>query len=230
MCLYVISVGGSLIYPDKLDVKFLENLKKFILKRLKNDDKFILVVGGGMICRNYQKTLSDLGVKDFENQDWMGIYSTHLNAQIVRLMFSEIAYPKLICDYERDLRNMEMISSSKILVAGGFKPGNSTDYIAVLMAKKFGARTLINLSNIDYAYDKDPKKYSSAKKIEEINWKNFRKIVGNKWIPGLNLPFDPIASKLAEELNLTVGILNGKDFKNLENFIEDRKFIGTKIS
>jgi uridylate kinase len=229
MALYVISVGGSLIYPNELDFEFLKNLKKFILKRIKKKDKFILVTGGGMICRNYQTALCENKIKDSKSLDWMGIYATHLNGQIVKLLFDKFTYPKLITDYIEDLKKFKKSFPNKILVGGGFKPGNSSDYAAVLMAKKFGAKTLINLSNIDYAYDKDPKKFKNAKKIEQTTWKDFRKIVGNKWTPGLNVPFDPIASKLAQKLKLDVGILNGKDFKNLENFIDNKKFIGTQI-
>jgi uridylate kinase len=33
----------------------------------------------------------------------------------------------------------------------------STDFDAVMLAKNFGAKKVINLSNIDYAYDKDHK-------------------------------------------------------------------------
>ena len=95
------------------------------------------------------------------------------------------------------------------MVAGGWKPGWSTDYVASIIAQEYGVRTVINLSNIDYVYDSDPKKNKDAKKIAEIKWKEFRKIVGNKWKPGLNMPFDPIASQKGEQLGLEVAIMNG---------------------
>ncbi|MDD4333294.1 MAG: UMP kinase, partial [Patescibacteria group bacterium] len=49
------------------------------------------------------------------------------------------------------------------------------------------------------------------------------------WSPGLNMPFDPIASRKAQELNLQV-IIAGKNLKNLKNILEDKKFKGTVIS
>ena len=97
-----------------------------------------------------------------------------------------------------------------------------------MIAKNYGAKTVINLSNIDYVYTKDPK-LAGAKKIEKISWTEFRKIVGNKWDPGLHAPFDPIASKHAQQNKLRVVVMNGKDFKNLENLISGRKFKGTVI-
>ena len=102
--------------------------------------------------------------------------------------------------------------------------------IAVLLAKNYGANTIINLSNINYAYDKDPKKYHDAKIIKEIKWSDFRHVVGYKWKPGLSAPFDPIASALAEKLKLKVIIANGANLKNFENFINKGKIKGTVVS
>ena len=102
--------------------------------------------------------------------------------------------------------------------------------VAPVVAKKYVAKTVINMSNIDRVYDKDPRVHSDAKPINEISWKNFEKLVGDKWIPGLNMPFDPIATKLAKEINLKVIILNGKNIINLGYAIANKKFTGTVIS
>ena len=117
----------------------------------------------------------------------------------------------------------------KILIAAGWKPGWSTDYDTVLLAKNLNVKTIINMSNIDYVYDKDPKKNKDAKKIKNIFWRRYRKISGNKWEAGLNKPFDPIAAKEAEKLGLKVTII-GKNLRNFENLLNDKKFYGTIIS
>ena len=54
------------------------------------------------------------------------------------------------------------------MVAGGWMPGRSTDDDAVRLAKIYGAEMVINLSNIDYVYDKDPNKYKDAKKLPKF--------------------------------------------------------------
>ena len=123
--------------------------------------------------------------------------------------------------------NDKIISDAKVLVAAGWKPGFSTDYDAVLLAKNIGAKMVINMTNVDYAYDKDPK-LEGAKPIEETTWKEFRKIVGSEWKPGLNMPFDPIASKECEKLKLKVAII-GKDIDNLRKVLDGEKFKGTMI-
>ena len=44
-------------------------------------------------------------------------------------------------------------------------------------------------------FQADPRKDKNAKPIDKITWTDFRKLVGDEWIPGMNAPFDPVASK-----------------------------------
>lgn len=212
----IISLGGSLVVPNKIAIGFLKNLKHCLSKYF-NEYQFIVFVGGGKVCRMYQKALADFGA-DSETRDWMGIKIAGLNAQILKQVFVE---------------NKEAVT---VVSADDFEPGHSTDYGAVLSARTNGAGTVINLTNIDYVFDKDPSKFPNAKPIEKINWPDFRKIVGEKWTPGYSSPFDPTAAKLAEELKLKVAIINGKHLKRLEDFLNlpagqagNKKFIGTTI-
>ena len=157
-----------------------------------------------------------------EDLDLIGIYATRLNAHLLRTIFRDIAYKRIIKD------PTEKISFDKVLIAAGWKPGFSTDYDAVMLAKTFNAKTVVNMTNIDYLHDKDPSKYKNAKLIKEIDWAGFRKIVGSKWSPGLKAPFDPVASKLAQKLDLTL-VLIGKNLNNLKKFLEGRKFKGSIV-
>lgn len=224
---YIISLGGSLIVPEIgiIDWKFLKSFRELILKRIKKGDKFFIVSGGGATARNYINASDKIFKTSDNDRDWLGIHSTRLNAHLLRTIFSDVAQANIIRNptYKHPMKK-------KVVIAGGWKPGWSTDYVATLIAQEYDIKKVINLSNIDYAYDKDPNKFSDAKKIEEINWKDFQKIVGTKWVPGLNAPFDPIASQKANQLNLEISILNGKKIKNLENYFENRKFTGTTIS
>jgi uridylate kinase len=79
-------------------------------------------------------------------------------------------------------------------------------------------------------YDKDPNKFSDAQKISSIDWKTFRQnIVGNIWSPGHSAPFDPVASRTAEQLKLTVSIVQGTDLLQVKKAIHGKKFLGTTI-
>jgi len=223
---YIISLGGSLIAPDGIDVKFLKQFKELIEKHAK-ESRFIIICGGGKTARRYQEAAAAVMQLTPEGKDWIGIHSTRLNGQLIKTIFKRIAYPKVIHD---PTEKIKLKNKERIIVAAGWKPGASTDYDAVLLAKNFGVRTLINLTNVDYVYDKNPKKYSDAKPIRAIAWKSFRKIVGSKWDPGANVPFDPVASKLAEKLKLKVIIANGKNILNLDEILHGRRFIGTTVS
>lgn len=221
----VISVGGSLICPGQIDKDFLKQLKSTIEKQLRKGKRFILIAGGGRTARYYQEAAQSVAGINKEDLDWMGIHATRINAQLLRTIFQKYAKPKVIKNPDEKIDFRE-----KILVAAGWKPGFSTDYDAVLLAKQFKVKKIINLSNIDYVYDKDPRQHSDAKPFKEMNWKEFRKLVGNKWNPGLNAPFDPVASKEAEKLELCVAIINGKNLENLKKAIEGKEFVGTTIS
>lgn len=212
----IMSIGGSLIVPDGgIDTKFLSNLNKFIRKKLAENKnrQFFLVVGGGSTEKYYR----DAGKKvigsriTYDDLDWLGIHATRLNAHLIRTLFRDLAYSYIIKHYD-------IIRKAKepIVVASGWKPGWSTDYCAVMACEDYDVKTIINLS-------------ADAKPIKNITWADFRKIVGDEWTPGMNVPFDPIASKKAQELGLKIVILKGDDFKNLENYFARKEFVGTVI-
>lgn len=225
----VISIGGSLIVPGGgIDTKFLNKLNKFIRNQLANNNnrQFFLVVGGGQIARKYRDAGEDvIGHKlTRDDLDWLGVHATRLNAQLLRTIFRDIAHPFIIKHYEIIRKVTE-----PVVVAAGWKPGWSTDFDAVLLCDDYNVREVINLSNIKKVYDKDPNKYKNAKPIDKMNWKDFRKLVGDKWVPGMHAPFDPVAAQKAEELGVKVVVLAGHNFKNLENYFNGKKFEGTVI-
>lgn len=220
----VVSLGGSLIVPDDIDINFLKSFKKVIDKYIKKGCKFVIYCGGGRLARNMQQAASKIAKLSNEDLDWLGIHSTRLNAQLIKMVFKNNAEDSIINN-----PNKKFEFKKNILVAAGWLPGWSTDYDAVLLAKNLGIKEIINMSNIDYVYYKDPKKYRDAKKIERINWKNYMKLISQKWKAGMNVPFDPIAAKEAQKSGMKLYII-GKDLKNLENLLESKKFRGTTIN
>lgn len=221
----VISLGGSLIVPDELDLDFLRSVKVLIEAEVRNGKSFIIITGGGKICRKYQAAAAELGISSPDELDWLGIHVTRLNANFFRIILGDLAYGEIIT-------NPKVLGEIKkpVVVAAGWKPGWSTDLTAVEIAQTVGAKKLVNLSNVDYVYDKDPKKFPDAQQIDKISWAEFRKIIPAEWSPGVNTPFDPVAAKRAEELGLEVAIMNGKPLIHLENYLSGKKFKGTVIS
>ena len=78
-------------------------------------------------------------------------------------------------------------------------------------------------------YDRDPKLFKDAKPIKHMNWPDYREMIGDWWAPGREIPFDPFASKLAEDFGMKVNFLNGKDLDNFENALKGKNFQGTII-
>jgi len=220
----VISLGGSLIIPDDIDVDFIKLFVETIKEYVSNGFSFLIITGGGKICRKYNNSLKEVVNASDEDLDWMGIAVTRLNAEFIRICFGDLAFQKVILDPDFIPK-----TDKPIVVGGGWKPGNSSDLAAVHGAKSIGATKIINLSNIDYVYNKDPKKFPEAKAIKEVSWGDFREIIPKVWGPGINSPFDPIAAKEAESLGLEVVIMNGKNIENLKNYLDNKAFIGTVI-
>lgn len=221
----VISLGGSLIIPQGgFNSNFLKGFKKLIVGLIKNGRRFVIVCGGGATARNYQAAAKQIGELTAEDIDWLGIHSTRLNAHLMRTIFRDQAHPAIVKDptVKRPWRE-------PLLIAAGWRPGFSTDYDAVLLAKQYGAKEIFNLSNIDYVYESDPRLNPAAKKFTRLNWTDFIKMFGEKWDPGANVPFDPVAAREAQKLGLTVDILNGANLAEVKKALLGKKFKGTVV-
>ena len=221
----IISLGGSLIVPNAIDTKFLGAFAKLLRKHIARGMKFVVIAGGGKTARHYQDAAAALHTLNRDDLDWLGIHATRLNGHLIRTIFRKEANPQMIHD-----PRLKVSMSHPIVVAAGWKPGWSTDYVAVRLAKNIGAKRVINLSNVDFAYTKDPRKFKNAKAIRKTNWRQFRKILPKKWDPGISAPFDPIAAKEAEAYGLEIAIINGKKLGEVDKYLRGKKFRGTVIS
>ncbi|OGG78248.1 hypothetical protein A3A36_02120 [Candidatus Kaiserbacteria bacterium RIFCSPLOWO2_01_FULL_52_12b] len=222
----VVSVGGSCLVPDGIDINFLTRFHELILEKIQQGFSFSIIAGGGMTARRYQEAAHVVrGDLPRDDLDWLGIHATRLNGHLLRTLFREEARSILIKDPTEPID-----AANKIVISAGWKPGWSTDYCAVLTAKMLGAKRIVNLSNIDYVYDKDPRENPKVQKIEKISWPDFRDIIPKEWDPGLSSPFDPLASEKAEELGFEVAIINGARLEEFSNYLDGKPFIGTVIS
>ncbi|MBU0461587.1 MAG: UMP kinase [Nanoarchaeota archaeon] len=220
----VISLGGSIIVPDKVDIDFLKRFKRLVLDYVKRGNRMIIVTGGGSTCRIYQNASAELAKATNTDKDWIGIMATRLNAELVRVMFKEDAYQKVVYNPHEKIK-----TDKKIIVGAGYEPGCSTDTDTVILAKQFDADLVINTTNVDYVYDKDPARFKDAKKIEQISWPEYKRMIGGKFKPGMHAPFDPVASRIAMQSKMKVAIVNGRKLDNLNNLLDEKRFIGTLI-
>jgi len=229
----VISLGGSIVAPDGVDIEFLKKFVSLIKSFIESDKDrhFIFVVGGGAPARRYQSAFREISdcicsaECNLDNEaDWIGIMATRLNAQLVKALMCEW------CNQDVVTNPLEVDPlTGRVLIAAGWKPGFSTDYDAVLLAERFGADMVINLSNIEKVFTADPKTDPNAKPIDKISWADFRAIVGDEWVPGKNVPFDPIASRHASKIGMKVICAGGRNLENLEKILRGEDFVGTEI-
>jgi uridylate kinase len=220
----VMSVGGSLIVPDQVDAEFLRKLKQLVENE--TDKKFVIIAGGGKTARRYQDAAALLQPLDKDDLDWIGIHATRLNGHLLRAVFKNIAHPVMVTNPDEIL---DVPKETRVIIAAGYRPGASTDLRAIQIAERVDATKVINLSNTDYVYTADPKTDPDATPIENITWTEFRKLIPADWDPGLSSPFDPIAAREAEAKNIEVACINGTKIEELKKYLDNEKFIGTRI-
>ena len=191
-----------------------------------NERRLILVAGGGAPARIYQNAYRNIANGTFDNAaaDWIGVMATRLNAELLRAAVGDLCLDPVVTN-PTEVEEF----SARILVAAGWKPGFSSDNDAVLLAEKFGADTVVNLSNIEKVYTDDPRTNPNAQPLDTISWADFCKMVGDEWTPGKNTPFDPVASKKAESLGLKVICAGGRNIPNIKAILDGKEFIGTSI-
>lgn len=222
---YVISLGGSIIVPDKIDAKFLRNFRKLILEQTKRGRKFLILPGGGSTARAYQQAARLVGNVSDDGLDWIGIEVNRLHAHMMRWILGARKYAPVWT-----LKTLPKNLKDPIISAvGAIKPGGSSDSASIRFAMKMGIDTVINLTNVGGVFDRDPSKFESAKLIPSMTWKEFRIQFGTSRSPGQHKPFDSSAAKMAEKAGIKVVVVNGRDLKNLKNYFSGRKFKGTVI-
>lgn len=220
-----LSLGGSIVIPDEIHAEYLKEFREMIMKIQDRYNKIFIVIGGGKTARRYQGAAKSV-IPDMSNEDldWIGIYSTHFNAHFLQKIFKDIAHPEIIINPTEKIE-----TDKKMIIGAGWLPGCSTDYDMVLMAETYGITEVMNLSNISYVYDKDPKQFPDAKPMKKMTWDEVEKLVGKEWTPGANVPFDPSAVELAKKLGLKVVTMKGTELDNVEKYLAGEDFEGTVI-
>ena len=219
----VISLGGSLIVPNEIKTNFISQFKKVIVKQMNLGKRFIIVCGGGRVARDHQNAYKIIApVADSNILDWIGIDATRLNARFMAGVFGDLADQRII-----DNPNKKIMTKYPVVFSGGWKPGWSTDYVAILFAKNIGAQRIINLTNVDGVYDVGEDGEEKTL-IHRITWDDYMAIIPKKLTPGLSSPFDHIASKEAGKRSIEVAVI-GQSLRNFELCLDGEHFKGTTI-
>ena len=105
----------------------------------------------------------------------------------------------------------------------------STDFDSAYFASLVKADVVINATNIDGIYDKDPNKFSDAKKFERLTYDEFIKIISNNpQKPGEYRLFDLKAAKLLKKNRTKLIVIDGRNPNEIIRVIEG-KHSGTEV-
>jgi len=222
----VLSLGGSLIIPDKINIKFLKEFRKVILKNTKKY-KFVVVCGGGSVARKYINGLEKVGINEYL-QSLSGISATRMNARFMSYFFKldpSKGIPHSMKTLKKYLKKQDVVFCGAL----EYKPNQTSDSTASNLAVYFKT-SLINITNVAGLYDKNPSENKKAKFISKISWKEFYKMTNKlKFKPGQHFVLDQTAAQIILKNKIPTYIL-GKNLKHLDNVLKEKKFKGTIIS
>ncbi len=221
----VLSLGGSLIIPDKINYDFLEKFK-IEVRRFYGKYKFVVVCGGGAIARTYINALKEEHKTKIELSK-AGIRATRMNAMFMMQFFGNEAnstIPKDAVDIENQLKKNNIVFCGALR----FMKDSTSDGVATMIAHHFKC-DFINLTDVNGLYSDDPKKNKNAKLIPYENWRDFETRANKiKFKAGQHFVLDQNAAEFIRQYRIRTYIL-GKDMRNLRNVLNKKKFIGTII-
>ncbi len=213
-----ISLGGSVLTKELTA----DHFKKYInvVKKLSERHKLIVVIGGGKVCREYQKIGKELGAGNKE-RDFIGIVATHLNASTFASGLGGKGYLVSWKPLRNTVKEVKKIFGKKIIVCGGYDVGTSSNYDATYFAKLVKADLLINVSNVAGVYSEDPKVNPDAVKFDKLSHDEFLKIIQkNIQIPGEYRLFDLKAAKLIKQFKIKTILIDGNNPEEIIKVVE----------
>ncbi len=162
-----------------IDTKILKYIADEIENLIRNNVEVGIVIGGGNIIRGV--TAAQDGIIKRTSGDYMGMLATVINAVAMQealehnglyarvqsaIKMEQIAETFIVRRAKRHLEKGRVV----IFAAGTGNPFFTTDTAATLRAVEIGASMIIKATKVDGVYDKDPKKYKDAKKLETLTY------------------------------------------------------------
>jgi len=205
----VVKISGKHVNPDKPGM-----VKSYaeVLRRLHEEGyRLAVVVGGGPVARAYIAAAREAGANR-ALQDMLGIEAARLNARLLAAALHPDAYP----EPPRSIwEALEAAATGRIVVAGGFQPGQSTAGVAALLAEALGADLLVLATTVDGVYTADPRRSPGAKLIPRLGYRDLHGVLEQSVEPGRYELLDPLALSIVERSGIRVRVVNGSDPENV---------------
>ena len=197
----VLKITGSLFDRGAKEVKA---VAQAIMDTLKEIEIPAVVTGGGEAARRYIDYAKNLRA-DQSTLDEFGIDVSRINAKLLIVALGYTAYPYPPHTLEEAVRAS---STGRVVVTGGFQPGQSTNAVAALLAERLSASLFVNATDVDGVYTKDPKRYSDAKLLREVSVAELRRILEGEVYAGTYELMDPLALKIIERSKIPTRIIH----------------------
>jgi uridylate kinase len=138
-----------------------------------------IVIGGGNFIRGVSAAAD--GLIKRSSGDFMGMLATVINAVALQealealglsarvlsaIKMEQVCEPYIV---RRAIRHLEK-GRLAIFAAGTGNPFFTTDTAATLRAVEIGASLLIKATKVDGVYDKDPKRFADAKRLDTLSY------------------------------------------------------------
>ena len=177
----LLKLSGEALMGDEdygIDPKLIGRLAREVIEARDAGAEIALVIGGGNIFRGAGLAASGM---DRVTGDHMGMLATVINALAMQdaleklggkaRVMSALKVNDVCEDYirRRAVRHLEK-RRLVIFAAGTGNPFFTTDSGAALRAIEIGADLLLKATKVDGVYDKDPKKYPDAVKLDILTY------------------------------------------------------------
>lgn len=162
-----------------IDTKTLHFIANEIKELVNNNIEVGIVIGGGNIVRGVSAAAD--GVIKRTSADYMGMLATVINGVAMQealehigvstrlqsaIKMEQIAESFIVKRARRHLEKGRVV----IFSAGTGNPFFTTDTAATLRATEIEASLLIKATKVDGVYDRDPNKFSDAKKLDTLTY------------------------------------------------------------
>jgi uridylate kinase len=220
----VVRVGGSVV-ASPLNASLIGKYVDLLKDLRKQGHEVVAVVGGGSLAREFIRVAAELDLEE-ARRDWAAIHVSRLLAQLFALCLGEDgcgSVPVSVDEAE------DCLKQGKIVVMGGLRPGMTTDSVAAMIGERVQADLLVKGSNVDGIYNKDPKKFSDAEKLDKLKFEDLTRIFeADSHRAGINQILDPEAVKILRKSRLKTVVVNGFDAENVSAAVKGES-VGTVI-
>jgi uridylate kinase len=225
--LVVLRIGGSVI-ASPINTKLIDQYSTLLRKLVKNGHRIMVVVGGGTLAREFIREGDKLGL-DRKQKDWIAIHVSRLHALLLssKLTKNARADQKIPTSLENAIRILE---KDKVVIMGGLAPGMTTDSVAAKFAVKTNSQLLVKATDQNGIYNKDPRKYKNAKKLDKVTYRDLTHLLEqDSHEAGIHQILDPVALNILRDTKIKTMVVNGYDPENIRKAIEGED-VGTTIS